>query len=168
MTALRLSLSLALLAACAPGSPRPVQAPAPVVPAPVAADVAPVVAVPRPSEPVVPPPLALLAGLMPLRSTGVEQFRAAHPTYDGRGVLIGILDSGIDPGVAGLVVTSTGAPKILDLRDFSGEGRVALDAVRPDAGTLVIAGRTLRGAAHGFGVRRVELRAARRFGTGQR
>ena len=147
MTALRLSLSLALLAACAPGSPRPVQAPAPVVPAPVAADVAPVVAVPRPSEPVVPPPLALLAGLMPLRSTGVEQFRAAHPTYDGRGVLIGILDSGIDPGVAGLVVTSTGAPKILDLRDFSGEGRVALDAVRPDAGTLVIAGRTLRGAA---------------------
>jgi subtilisin family serine protease len=147
MTSLRLSLPFALLAACAPGSPRPVQAPAPAVPAPVAADVAPVVAVPRPSEPVVPPPLALLAGLMPLRSTGVEQFRAAHPTYDGRGVLIGILDSGIDPGVAGLVVTSTGAPKILDLRDFSGEGRVALEAVRPDAGTLVIAGRTLRGAA---------------------
>ncbi len=147
MTPLRLSLLLAALSACARVSPRPVQAPAPAVPAPVAADVAPVVAVPRPSEPVIPPPLALLAGLMPLRSTGVEQFRAAHPTYDGRGVLIGILDSGIDPGVAGLVVTSTGAPKILDLRDFSGEGRVALDAVRPEAGTLVIAGRTLRGAA---------------------
>ena len=47
---------------------------------------------------------ALLAGLMPLASTGVDAFRTAHPTYDGRGVLVGILDSGIDPGVAGLIV----------------------------------------------------------------
>lgn len=149
MMSSRILLLVAALSACARASPRPVQAPTPAVaaPAPPAADIAPVVAVPRPSEPIVPPPLALLAGLMPLRSTGVEQFRAAHPTYDGRGVLIGILDSGIDPGVAGLVVTSTGAPKILDLRDFSGEGRVALDSVRPEAGTLVIAGRPLRGAA---------------------
>jgi hypothetical protein len=146
---LRLSLRTAVLSACAPApSDRSSAARRRIVsPAPAAADVAPVVAVPRPSAPVVPPPLALLAGLMPLRSTGVEQFRAAHPSYDGRGVLIGILDSGIDPGVAGLVVTSTGAPKILDLRDFSGEGRVTLDSVRPQAGALVIAGRTLRGSA---------------------
>jgi subtilisin family serine protease len=112
-----------------------------------AADAVPSVAA-RPTEPIVPPPLALLAGLMPLRSTGVEQFRAAHPTYDGRGVLIGILDSGIDPGVAGLIATSTGAPKILDLRDFSGEGRIDLRPVSPSAGgTITVAGRTLHGAA---------------------
>ena len=121
------------------------------VPAPPAAPslaVVDPVATVRPSEPVVPPPLALLAGLMPLKSTGVEQFRAAHPTYDGRGVLIGILDSGIDPGVAGLVATSTGAPKILDLRDFSGEGRIVLQPAVPGAdGTVVVGGRTLRGAA---------------------
>lgn len=149
MTTSRISMLLGVLVACAHPPARPVSPPLPVAPAPspIAPDAAPIVAVPRPSEPIVPPPLALLAGLMPLRSTGVEQFRTAHLTYDGRGVIIGILDSGIDPGVAGLVVTSTGAPKILDLRDFSGEGRITLEAVRPDAGTLVIAGRTLHGAA---------------------
>ena len=76
--------------------------------------------------PAVDPAIAYMLGLMPLKSTGVDLFRAAHPTYDGRGVLIAILDSGIDPGVAGLIATSTGAPKIIELRDFSGEGRVAL------------------------------------------
>jgi subtilisin family serine protease len=67
-----------------------------------------------------------MLGLMPLKSTGVDLFRAAHPSYDGRGVLIAILDSGIDPNVPGLITTSTGAPKVIDLRDFSAEGRVAL------------------------------------------
>jgi tripeptidyl-peptidase II len=102
----------------------------------------------RPTSPAVAPPLALLAGLMPLRSTGVEQFRAAHPTYDGRGVLIAILDSGIDPGVQGLVITSTGGPKLLDLRDFSGEGHIALRPVSPTAdGAVEVGGRLLRGAS---------------------
>lgn len=146
-----LVLVLAAFLGCGRGSR--VERPAPAtgatsVPAgPAVADAVPSV-VARPTEPIVPPPLALLAGLMPLRSTGVEQFRAAHPTYDGRGVLIGILDSGIDPGVAGLIATSTGAPKILDLRDFSGEGRIELRPVSPRAdGTIVVAGRTLSGAA---------------------
>ena len=77
-------------------------------------------------QPAVDPAVAHLLGLMPLKSTGVDVFRSLHPTYDGRGVLIAILDSGIDPGVPGLITTSTGAPKIIELRDFSGEGRVAL------------------------------------------
>src|SRR5881397_1484717 len=90
--------------------------------------------------------IALLSGLMPLRSTGVEQFRAKHTTYDGRGVLIAILDTGVDPAVPGLIVTSAGAPKILDLRDFSGEGRVALSPVVPTAdGTVAVGGRKLVG-----------------------
>ena len=76
--------------------------------------------------PAVEPAVAYMLGLMPLKSTGVDVFRAAHPTYDGRGVLIAILDSGVDPGVPGLIATSTGTPKIIELRDFSGEGRVAL------------------------------------------
>ena len=79
-------------------------------------------------QPIVEPAVAYMLGLMPLKSAGVDQFRAAHPTYDGRGVLIAILDSGIDPGVPGLIATSTGAPKIIELRDFSGEGRVELAA----------------------------------------
>ncbi len=83
---------------------------------------------------------------MPLRSTGVDVFRLAHPTYDGRGVLIAIMDTGVDPGVAGLIVTSTGAPKVLDLRDFSGEGRVALTPVAPDGDRITVGGRALAGA----------------------
>src|SRR4029077_18846809 len=79
-------------------------------------------------QPAVEPAVAYMLGLMPLKSTGVDLFRSLHPTYDGRGVLIAILDSGIDPGVPGLIATSTGAPKIVELRDFSGEGRVALTA----------------------------------------
>ncbi|MGH7530428.1 MAG: S8 family serine peptidase, partial [Gemmatimonadales bacterium] len=98
-------------------------------------------------EPVIPPPAALMFGLMPLRSTGVDAFRAAYPRYDGRGVLIAILDSGVDPGVAGLVATSTGAPKILDVRDFSGEGRVTLSLARADdGGRITVGARVLTGA----------------------
>jgi subtilisin family serine protease len=89
-----------------------------------------------------------MLGLMPLKSTGVDVFRIAHPTYDGRGVLVAILDSGIDPGVAGLITTSAGAPKILDLRDFSGEGRIDLTPVVPDAdGRVRVNGALLAGAA---------------------
>src|SRR5437773_3982058 len=78
--------------------------------------------------PVVDPAVAYMLGLMPVKNTGVDVFQAMHPTYDGRGVLIAILDSGIDPNVPGLIATSTGAPKIIELRDFSGEGRVSLTA----------------------------------------
>src|SRR3989475_254095 len=123
------------------GSPTtPPPPPPPTAPPPTSTGVA-----TRP--PTRPPARALLVGLMPLHSAGVDDFRAKHPTYDGRGVLIGILDTGVDPGVNGLIVTSTGAPKLLDVRDFSGEGVVRLIPVTPTGdGTVSIAGRALSGA----------------------
>ena len=138
--------ALGALAACgraavAPSTPPP--APAPVAAAPtVAADAA-----PMPREPVAPPAAAWAAGLMPLAATGVTELRALRPNADGRGVLIAILDSGIDAGTLGLITTSQGTPKVLDLRDFSGEGRVVLTPVSSDPdGTVPVGGRRLAGA----------------------
>ena len=138
-------LAAVLLSSCAtagrgplPTAPAPAAAgAAPLAPAPAVADNT----APKSREPVAPPQLAYRLGLMPLAGTGADVWRIAHPAYDGRGVLIAILDSGVDPGVAGLQSTTTGGEKILDLRNFSGDGDVALDLVRPSAdGRLALPG----------------------------
>lgn len=51
---------------------------------------------------------------MPVRDTGAAAFTAAHPTWDGRGVTIGIMDSGIDLDHPALATTTTGERKITD------------------------------------------------------
>jgi tripeptidyl-peptidase II len=99
----------------------------------------------EPLRPVVPPEAAYSHGWMALGSTGVERFLQQHPTYDGRGVLIGILDTGIDAGIPGLQKTTTDAPKVLDLRDFSQEGAVPLQRVTPRGDSIEIGGRRLGG-----------------------
>jgi subtilisin family serine protease len=91
------------------------------------------------------PELAFQLQKMPLYTTGVPRFLEEHPTYDGRGVLIAILDGGIDGGIPGLSSTSTGERKILDLRDFSGEGRITLSRVKPSRDSVTIDGVTLGG-----------------------
>lgn len=52
---------------------------------------------------------------------GAGEFVANHPSYDGRGVIIAVCDSGVDLGLAGLDKTTTGENKIIDARDFSGQ-----------------------------------------------
>lgn len=56
---------------------------------------------------------------MPTRDVGSPQFVAAHPTYDGRNVVVGILDSGVTLDHPGLTTTSTGARKIRDWVTFT-------------------------------------------------
>ncbi len=59
---------------------------------------------------------------MPSSETGTQSFIAANPTYDGRGVAVAILDTGVDAFAPGLLQTSTGQTKLIDVRDFSTEG----------------------------------------------
>jgi subtilisin family serine protease len=51
---------------------------------------------------------------MPTQDIGAAQFVDLNPTWDGRGVTIGILDSGITLDHPSLLTTSTGERKIID------------------------------------------------------
>lgn len=51
---------------------------------------------------------------MPTNEIGATTFKKAHPTWDGRDVTIGILDSGVDLDHPALQKTTTGERKIVD------------------------------------------------------
>ena len=59
---------------------------------------------------------------LPTKDIGVQEFLAAHPEGDGRGVVVAILDTGVDALAPGLLTTTTGTPKIIEVRDFSSQG----------------------------------------------
>jgi hypothetical protein len=51
---------------------------------------------------------------LPIRDTGAVAFTAAHPTWDGRGVTVGILDTGVTLDHPALATTTVGTPKVVD------------------------------------------------------
>jgi hypothetical protein len=62
---------------------------------------------PGPSTPMVNP-------YMPTTDTNAAQFVNEHPTWDGRGTTVAIVDSGVDLGHSSLNTTSTGERKVTD------------------------------------------------------
>lgn len=70
-----------------------------------------------------------------LSTCGVDKFLAAHPDSDGRGVIIAVLDTGVDPGIPGLTKLPSGDVKMIDVQDFTGDGDVELEWIGRDGET---------------------------------
>ncbi|MCH7994084.1 MAG: S8 family serine peptidase [Planctomycetes bacterium] len=68
-----------------------------------------------------------------LSTCRVDDFLADHPTSDGRGVVIAVLDTGVDPSIPGLTRTPDGEVKVIDVQDFTGQGDIELHRVHTDA-----------------------------------
>ncbi len=67
-----------------------------------------------------------------LSTCRVDAFLEERPRSDGRGVVIAVLDTGVDPSIPGLTHTPDGEVKVIDVQDFTGQGDIELHRVNRD------------------------------------
>ena len=86
------------------------------------------------------PPGPAFGDLLDTRRIGAHAFIKAHPDWDGRGAVVAVLDTGVDMGVQGLRTTSDGRPKVILVRDFSGQGAITLSSAErvTEGGVLLL------------------------------
>ncbi len=77
---------------------------------------------------------------------GADAWSRAHPKWDGTGVVIAVLDTGIDPSVPGLTRLPNGDVKVIEARDFSGQGHVSMARATVDGEVLRQGSIVVRGA----------------------
>jgi len=63
-----------------------------------------------------------------LNTTEADRFVEKNPQFNGDGVVVFVLDSGVDPGILGLSKLPDGGVKVIDTQDFSGQGDVYYSA----------------------------------------
>ncbi len=103
----------------------------------------------------------LVQGFLPKEDLGVLEFRRTHPEADGRGVVVAIIDTGIDLLHPSLQTTSDGRPKVIDFYDATDGGEVELPLTRTlaggDSGLSGLTGRKLRLGTHAVAGRAFHL-----------
>ncbi|QES52584.1 serine protease [Streptomyces venezuelae] len=93
----------------------------------------------------------------PSHETGAVEFVKKNPQADGRGVTIGILDSGVDLGHPALQQTTTGERKIVDwvtatdpITDSDGTWRAQITPVTAAGGTFTAGGQSWKAPEGSF------------------
>ena len=101
-------------------------------------------------DPAPPPAPPLEGAFLPKEDLRVPEFLAAHPEADGRGVVVAILDTGVDLGHPRLSKTMTGERKIVDFLDATDDGIVdtSTPAEVADGKVLGLTGRVLTVGDH--------------------
>jgi tripeptidyl-peptidase-2 len=85
-------------------------------------------------------------GFLPKEDLGVAALRAEVPEADGRGVLVAVLDTGVDLLHPALARCPDGSPKVIDFLDATDAGEIATTttAAPEDGKVFGLSGRTLR------------------------
>ncbi|KAJ3145495.1 tripeptidyl-peptidase II Tpp2 [Irineochytrium annulatum] len=76
-----------------------------------------------------PPKAFPLKGVQPREETQAQGFIDKNPEYDGRGTVVAIIDTGVDPGAVGMQTTTSGDRKLINIIDCTGQGDVLCTTV---------------------------------------